>query len=89
MTVSPQGVKKSALGYFKMFPFLLSREVQASFSLDTYSENLVELLEDSTKMNKCFTLLKLLAIFVLCILELCSGLVNLLEIIPVDSCFKM
>lgn len=76
--------------YFKMFPFLLSLlEAQGSFSLDIYSENLVELLEDSTKVSKCFTLLKLLAIFVLCILELCSGLVNLLEIIPVDSCFKM
>ena len=36
-----------------------------------------------------FYIIKLLAISVLCILELCSGLVDSLEIIPVDSCFKM
>ena len=75
---------------FKWLLFLptLAGSMRGFFS-DTHCENLVELLEDSTKVSKCFTLLKLLAIFVLCILELCSGLVSLLEIIPVDSCFKM
>lgn len=52
------GLKKNALVCFKMVLFLLSLpEAQEDFSSDFYCENLVELLENATKVSECFILL--------------------------------